>query len=201
MLTLNNLTKTLKYFSDNHGMLKSFYFNDPWDEQSGGQSIKYPMMFAVLEPSIIGENIDKTVFKIYISDRVKKGERNEVEVLSDTKLICKDLLVYLAYTRFSDIVVIKKDVTLNNFTQSFDDELSGWWFDLEIKTKFDWNLCSIPVTGTPPIYNPTNVSIIDSVTGLTIASVPAGGVYTVEQLQEIIDTITANTTTIIDPLT
>lgn len=145
MLTLNNLVTTLQNFANSHEILKSFYFNDPWDEQSGGQSIRYPMMFATLQPSLISENIDKTVFKIYITDRVKKGERNEVEVLSDTKLIAKDVLVYLSLTSFTEIIVVKKDTTLNHFTESFDDEVAGCWFELEIKTKFDWNICSVPV--------------------------------------------------------
>jgi len=145
MLTLNNLIQTLNTFSTNHDILNSFYFNDPWDELSGGQSIKYPMMFAVLQPSLLSENIDKTVFKIFITDRVAKGQRNLEEVMSDTKLIAKDLLVYLHFTKFSDMLVIKKDITLNNFTESFDDEVAGWWFELEIKTKFDWDICSVPV--------------------------------------------------------
>lgn len=45
-----------------------------------------------------------------------------------------------------------------------------------------------------------DVNIVDINTGLTIATVPSGGSYSVEQLTVIQDTIDSNTTTIIDPI-
>jgi len=152
-LTLNNLVKKLETFVANHEILNSWYFNDPYDGLKDASTIRYPMMFGALEPSKLGLNVDYTTFKIYICDKVKKDNRNETEVASDTKQIAKDLLSYLKQTTFlnaltgqRDFLNVKQDVTLTHFFDSFDDEVAGVEFNLEIKTPFEWDVCSVPIT-------------------------------------------------------
>ena len=187
-LTLNNLVQKLEEFVTNHEILNSWYFNDPWDGLKDGETVRYPMMFGRLKPSKIGENTDYTTFEIFVCDKVKKDKGNETEAASDTKQLAKDLLSYLQQTTFLNAdgqrepLRLKKDVILDHFFESFDDEVTGCKFDLEIKTAFEWDICSVPITGAPvqPNLNMLNSLENYTVTGSsqTIAHTPAtGGMY------------------------
>ena len=199
-LTLNNLVSKLEEFVTNHEILNSWYFNDPWYGLKDGESIQYPMMFGRLKPSRLGINTDFTTFEIFVCDRVKKDKLNETEAASNTKSLAKDLLSYLKQTQWTEFLNVKTDVTLEHFFESFDDEVTGCKFDLEIKTAFEWDLCSVPITGAPSQPNYGNVTIVDQ-DGNTIATLTYGQSYTVEVLSQIIQTLNTPSVTIIQTLT
>jgi hypothetical protein len=54
--------------------------------------------------------------------------------------------------------------------------------------QFDWDACSLPITGSPSVINPDDVRIIDQ-DGNVIAVVPCGSYYTIEVLQQLIQTL------------
>ena len=189
MLTLNNLVAKIAEFQTNHLQLKSWFFGVPPDEKSGGNSIRYPMLMGILQPNKITGNSDITVIEFFVLDKVKKDKRNETDVLSDTKLICLDLLTYLKQTKWVEFLSINTDITLNDIIDAGADEVSGWSFQLELRAKFEWDLCSVPITGQPSQVNPQSCFIIDQ-NGNTLATLPPGSYYTVEVLQEIIQTLT-----------
>lgn len=200
-LTLNNLVSKLEEFVTNHEILNSWYFNDPWDGLKDGETVRYPMMFGRLKPSRLGINADFTTFEIYICDRVKKDKGNETEAASDTKQLAKDLLSYLKQTQWTEFLNVKTDVVLDHFFESFDDEVTGCKFDLEIKTAFEWDLCSVPITGAPSQPNIDMVSTVENytVTGTTQAILHApvfiyGVFLNGQRLTETIDYTVAGTT-------
>jgi hypothetical protein len=199
MLTLENLISKLEEFTTNHQILNSWYFGSQLNKLPDYSSIKYPMMFGTLKPSKLGAHTDRTVITLFISDRVLKDKSNELHVWSDCKQIAKDALTYLKLTSWIEPLIINEDIDLEFYTDADDDEVSGVSFDVELKTVFEWNLCSVPITGAPIQAN-TKSYIVDQF-GTTIATLNAGQSYTVEVLQEIIDTITSNESTIIQPLT
>jgi hypothetical protein len=200
VITLEALILKFQEFVTNHQILNSWYFGNPYERLTDGQSIQYPMMFGMLQPSRLGAYNDKTVIRLYIADRVSKNKANAVNVISDTKLLAKDLLSYLKGTHWNEHLILNEDITLNPFFESFDDEVDGWWFDIEIKTKFEWDLCSVPITGQPSQTNQYSSFIVDQ-DGNILATLVPGQTYTVEQLQEIIQTLGAAPVTIIQTLT
>ena len=189
MFTLNKLISTIATYSTAHKQIKSWYFGDPWDQLNGGQSIKYPMLFGTLQPNRVEGTSDITVIRFYICDKSKKGLRNQLEVLSDCKQIALDTLIYFKQFDFSELIDVNENATLTDFVDAFNDEVAGWYFDVEFKSIFEWDACSLPITGSPAIINPDDVRIIDQ-DGNVIAVVPCGSYYTIEVLQQLIQTLT-----------
>ena len=146
MLTLNKLVIAIESYATAHKQIKSWFFGDPWDELNGGQSIHYPMLFGTLQPNRISGTSDVTVIRFYICDKSKKGLRNQLEVLSDCKKICLDTLIYFKQYQFDEIIKINTEATLTDFVDAFNDEVAGWYFDIEFSAIFEWDACSIPIT-------------------------------------------------------
>lgn len=152
MLTLNNVVKQLNNFADSHGQVKSFFYGELYDFAASGD-IYYPAMAVVSEPNIYSGNTLTYNFNVYFMDRVHKDISNRVEVLSDMQLVCLDLLAYLSRTVELDFMV-DRNITLNDFVDSFDGEVSGYWFNLAIKTKLPLDRCALPLNSTIDIQEP-----------------------------------------------
>ncbi len=86
-------------------------------------------------------------FRIEFTDRVKKGESNELMVQSDMELAAMDFLIYMERIQDSNNlgITISKDVTLNPFTEKHDDEVTGWGFEFTMTGHIGDLACSIPV--------------------------------------------------------
>jgi hypothetical protein len=157
-MTLNNLIeKKLETFASYHKQVNDFYFGDPWERSSGGASIKYPIMFAVLKPNKISKQEDVISFEINFCDKPNKGDKEldgngtEQEVLSDMRELVKDF--YLTFSADKDFI-ISETITPNHFTESFDDEVSGWSFLCDFKQAFKANRCLLPlVIGSGIVYS------------------------------------------------
>ena len=75
-------------------------------------------------------------------DRVLPGEENEDEVLSDTLSILLDFVAY--FRQLHTDVDIQRSVTINPFTERFDDKVSGHSMILNITQPYAYNKCQIP---------------------------------------------------------
>jgi hypothetical protein len=213
MLTLNQTTEILKNFATKHKAVNSFYFGD-LPERDDAAPIRYPNIQAVLQGSDITNNVVSRRFTIVVSDLVNTDESNETHVLSDCELICYDLLYYLEeIERESNIgLQVVKNGTLTDFTERFDDDVSGWFFDVTISNHIEGFSCDLPIAngnifdetnyiyvGGQIIENNFEVQIKDQ-NGNVLQTFYTSGEYTVEVLTRVRDTITANTATIIDPI-
>jgi hypothetical protein len=112
--------------------------------------------------------------------------------------MAKGFYTYINSPSFKDFL-INSNLRLNSFTERFDHELSGHFFDIQISQQFENDVCALPVSGMPTYSSSQLVTIVNQ-NGTVIATLIGGQSYTVEQLTEIIDTIDGNTTTVIDPI-
>lgn len=203
MFSLNSIIEQIELFQQNHKQLNSFYFGKI-DEVGASNAENYPMLFCELKSdgSERSEQLNSFYFDFAVLDIPNKdgNNTNVKEILSDTKMIADDLVAYFRFTKFETPLKIQLPITMQSVTEMLDNEVTGWMFTVKMSIAQGLDLCAIPsVAYTPPIdYN--KVRIIDSVTGDVLYRIPAGGSFTVEQLTEIIDTITSNTVTIIDPI-
>ncbi len=215
MLTLNQTIEILKNFSSKHKSLNSFYFGDKW-EVGASSPIQYPLLWCSLTSSSITNNVIERKFVIDISDKVNLDESNETHVLSDCEMIAYDLLNYLE--QISDTgeigIKIQPNTSLTDYTEDRDDMVSGWFFEVSISSHIGNYSCGLPIN-TGNIFDNNYIYIdgqynvqcgdfevlIKDQNGNTIQTFTTSGTYTVEVLQNIIDTITSNTSTIIQPLT
>lgn len=214
MLTLNQTIEILKNFTSKHKQLNSFYFGDKW-EVGASDNIQYPLLWCSLLDSSIVNNLVSYRFQIDISDKVNLDESNETHVLSDCQQIAFDLLNYLEQISDNEDIGItsSKDATLTDYTEDRDDMVSGWFFELTISSHIFNNSCNLPITGGS-ILDGDYIYVGGSTSGNTTAfqvdikdqngnilqTFTTSGTYNVEVLQEIIDTITGNSATIIDTI-
>ena len=215
MITLNQDIELFKNFALKHKGINSFYFGDE-SEADTNVEIVYPFMNVILQGSSVTDNVVSRKYMIVISDLVNKDISNINQVLSDTERICYDVPSYLRQVRNSGYLGAFRfdpNIALTDFTERNDDDVSGHYFDLTISSAVGNDGCNLPIDsgnildnnyiyvgGTiNQIVGNFQVDIKDQ-NGNTLQTFYTSGTYTVEVLQQIIDTINSNTATVIDPL-
>lgn len=175
-MTLNQVIKVFENFATAHKQINSFGFGDVWEIASSG-TVNYPLMWTELQPSLIKRNVTEYKLRIILMDLVHKGEGNENEVLSDMMLIAQDVIDELKhpdYTfRYTD-----EEVAIEDFTERFDDEVTGVVFDVVIGVKRPSDRCAIPYDSINRNLG-TSAAIVYSAAGAVLATLQPGESYTV----------------------
>lgn len=151
MLSLNQITKLLSNFANAHRMVNSYGEGMVQDFATSGTT-NYPAMWVDFENPTISINTDGGVFKnvvrVYLGDRLLKGQGNLTDVLSDTQRTLIDLLAYCqnqTYLSQTQTILEQTNYTFNAFFEQFsDDEIAGYYVDLTFKSSYDSNSCQIP---------------------------------------------------------
>lgn len=215
MITLNQDIELFKNFALKHKGINSFYFGDE-SEADTNVEIVYPFMNVILQGSSVTDNVVSRKYMIVISDLVNKDISNINQVLSDTERICYDVPSYLRQVRNSGYLGAFRfdpNIALTDFTERNDDDVSGHYFDLTISSAVGNDGCNLPINSgnildNNYIYVGGTINqivgnfqvLIQDQNGNTLQTFTTSGTYTVEVLQQIIDTINSNTATVIDPL-
>jgi len=215
MITLNQDIELFKNFALKHKGINSFYFGDE-SEADTNVEIVYPFMNVILQGSSVTDNVVSRKYMIVISDLVNKDISNINQVLSDTERICYDVPSYLRQVRNSGYLGAFRfdpNIALTDFTERNDDDVSGHYFDLTISSAVGNDGCNLPISSgnildNNYIYVGGTINqivgnfevLIKDQSGNTLQTFTTSGTYTVEVLQQIIDTINSNTATIIDPI-
>ena len=214
MLTLNQTIEILKNFTSKHKQLNSFYFGDKF-EVGASENIQYPLLWCSLQNVAMTDNVVERRFLIDISDKVNLDESNENHVLSDCEQIAFDLLNYLEQISDNEDIGLRisRNTQLTDYTEDRDDMVSGFFFEITLSSHIAGFSCNLPIN-SGNIFDGNYIYVggqtsggttafvveIKDQNGNTLQTFTTSGTYTVEVLQEIIDTITGNTSTIIDPI-
>ncbi len=89
MVTLNQVIKNLNSIADAHYQIKSFGSGDVQEFATSGVT-NYPAMWVGYENSRVEGRAYVHVLRVYIADRLIKGKKNELDVLSDVQQVCLD---------------------------------------------------------------------------------------------------------------
>lgn len=127
------------------GAIKEVGIFDVWEVEAVAR--KYPLM--VIDPHLKNHTYQNGIFKIkadvYMVDLVLDDESNELEVLSD---MTGYMIQYINYLRDKDEqygFYIRKDlndvISLQTFTEKWDDSVSGVKAELTISVLDDGSLC------------------------------------------------------------
>lgn len=154
--TYNQILKQLENFADGHLQVHDFGngdFHEITSREFNGLDNTlprlYPLMWCNVVASPLSGKVDNLTFEVCFMDLVKKGERDEDEVLSDMREIWKDFKAHFqnnpAYT-----YTLEDTLVTNPFTERFDDELSGWTATVVFRESFSQDRCQIPAVGFPP---------------------------------------------------
>lgn len=217
LLTLSQNVELFKQFAYLHKNLgrsennDHFFFGDSW-ELGASKPPKYPLMQVGLVSDNTNIQTYTRTFRIEFTDLVRKDESNELFVQSDMNLLALDFLIYMERIQDSNDlgITISKDITLNPFTEKHDDEVTGYGFEFSVTGHVGDLSCDIPVMSGN--YFENNYIFVGGANagnflveikdqdGNVIQTFTTSGEYVVEILTVVRDTITANTSTIIEPL-
>lgn len=186
MQTLNQVKKIFSDIATAHRQINSFGFGDTSDINVSGTT-HYPLMYVVPEPSSVSGGLFKYTFKIIFADLVHTDCSNRDEVLSDIQSVALDVISQLTDPDYE--FSLETEVTLEDFTEGFDDNTTGWIASpITLNYAFNYDRCAIPSTDvTIGTSSCPAVTILNS-SGVVVATVTAGGTYTVS------DQITADFT-------
>lgn len=151
MLTLNQILKKIQTLKEAHGQLNNgtFYFGDEWEYEQTAQ-YTFPFTGVRLLGSSIDGNLHTTNLNLFFADRVKSGELNETEVLSDCGIYALDIYSQLKLNLESNDPTTTPPATLQlssqitPFTEGFLSATAGMEMNISIIQFYDRQTCDIP---------------------------------------------------------
>ena len=173
MLSLNQIVLKLQNLQENHGQLNDFYFGNPY-EIGASNPVTYPLMAAALNPGNLSKRTQSMKLLLVFADLVNKDESNETEVLSDMQLVAMDIYAQLWEYLDDNNISLSPDATFSSFTESWDDEVSGWQIEISIDQFYSRDTCQVPTKDpltAPPLvpYLSTSLSLANYGDPITLA--------------------------------
>lgn len=196
-MTLNQYKDLIRGYAVAHKNLNGRFFEGSADAFDNDKDQLYPVLLMYVEDTVVNEF--EVIFKANFSvlDKVDTDRINRIEVQSDSELILRGLIAFL--DNQSTISEVEFNINISHPDGVFNDDVAGATMDLSAHTFDVVNVCTVPFD-SPPVGPVQGVYIRDKNTLDVLATLYPGQYYDVEVLRQIIDTITNNTSTIIEPL-
>lgn len=183
-MTLNEYVNIYRNFTKDHLVLKSFYIGNP-DHFGNDKAHVYPALIMTINPTTVNEmTIDLKAQFIVLNRIVDEGDL--LEVHNETDLICRDIIAISNQVSTADPV--QTDINHSDTEKRYNDMVAGSWCDVSVEVFGTVNACSLPIDNTP-YPTPGGANILNQF-GVVIATLYAGQSYTVEELQQIVQTLT-----------
>ena len=151
--TYNNLIDTLKELGSKHHQINTTTVGDIFDIDLEKNTL-YPLMH-INPVNVTTGRVGLTYnFQLFVMDLVDPGLENEQQVYSDVLQICVDLISIFRNSKWQSaanddinegIYFTEGDYTLEPFTERFDQEVTGWVFQIGILVRNDFQSCEIPM--------------------------------------------------------
>lgn len=179
MYTFNQINKAFNDIAVEHKQINTYGIGDIWEIATSG-TINYPMMWAQPTDSRLEQNVYVSSFTLIFMDIVHKDESNENEVLSDMEQVALDVVALLKNNNY-DFDFKAENISFKRFTERFLDYVSGVAIDIEIRVPYFADRCAVPTTTTDVGSESFFVTIVNAVTGATIATLSPPDTYSVYQ--------------------
>jgi hypothetical protein len=176
-ITHNQIVSLLEDIANNHYQINGFGFGEPW-EYLASDTKKTPCLWGILNGSNRNNKELTLNYTLLVFDQVKKDESNENNVLSDTYRILMDVVTILNSPTYATQFILGVSNTMQDFTERFDNAVSGWSVEVSFRIPFDNDICQIPSSGLPSLSNDYEVTIYDQ-NGDIVTLIPCGGSYSV----------------------
>jgi hypothetical protein len=193
--SLNEIIAELEAFATAHWQIHTFGHGDVWEISPQSDGIVYPILWMVPQTATptLNEVVDE--FTILCMDLVDSGERNETDVLSDTRQIILDVCAFYRQTH-TNSYIIEFGGSIQPFTERDPERVSGHSLTVRIKQPHDYNLCAVPANAVPvlPVPPPCPVYAVlsDSVAnvhyiGLALEGTPTSGQWEITRITVSLD--------------
>jgi len=178
--TLNQIVAEVENWASSHLQVHSFGQGDIWEISPSSSQFTFPLMWVTVGQSDPREMEMVDQFNVLVCDLVDTGEKNELEVLSDTRQILRDLVAWYRQ-QHSAAYIVEFQGSITPFTERFAERVSGHALTIRLRQPYDYDSCAIPL-GTPlpapPFCEPATFTLINTATPpatLDSGSIPSGG--------------------------
>lgn len=187
MLSQNQLKQLFNDKQKNHNQLsKGTFLFDRLPEFGASAEITYPLMGVTVNPTIIDGNMITSNFLFSFLDLVHQDNRNMDEVMSDMQQAALDIFAQLwndLQTNFN--CTLNEGFTLEPVQSAYDDDVSGWSFEIGIVQHYERSSCSQPNSGA----NAGLITVIDQ-NGNVVAYLNPNTIYTINNTMDTAETYT-----------
>jgi hypothetical protein len=146
-ITYNQIIKEFQDFATSHTQVSEFANGDLWEvvQHNKLTDFTYPLLFVTDNSASIGVGEITNSFNVLVMDQANEDTENEVK--SDTLLILLDCIAHFEklYTDNWKFVSIQKSGSAEPFTERFDDTVTGWTINIDLKQPLQYDECQIPI--------------------------------------------------------
>ena len=151
--TYNNLIDTLKNLGSAHQQISTTTTGSIFDIDLE-KNTKYPLMH-INPVNVATASFGLTYnFQIFIMDLVDTDDANEQDVYNDVLQTCIDIISIFRNSKWQSQISLDIDAhvyftegeyTLEPFKERFDQDVTGWVFQIGIVVANDFQSCNIPM--------------------------------------------------------
>lgn len=141
--TLNQVLNILRTICNDHAQINSFVFGHI-SEISASEQEKYPLVWCDVNDSQMSERMFTLNLSLHVLDIQRADGSNEVDVLSDTLSIGRDLIAALNNPIYQDYFNVQFDVNFGQVREGFPDVVDGWKLDIGLELMELNDRCQIP---------------------------------------------------------
>tara|TARA_R100001244_G_scaffold99021_1_gene73899 strand:- start:20 stop:514 length:495 start_codon:yes stop_codon:yes gene_type:complete len=154
--TYNNLIDTLKELGAKHQQISTTTTGDIYDIDLEKNTL-YPLMHINPINVTTGSFGVTYNFQIFVMDLVDNDNANEQDVYNDVLQTCIDIISIFRNSKWQSQLTLdinapvyftEGDYTLEPFTERFDQDVTGWVFQIGIVVANDFQSCDIPMEDT-----------------------------------------------------
>lgn len=142
-ITLNQVLKILRTICNNHAQINSFVFGHI-SEISASEQEQYPLVWCDINDSQMSERMFTLNLSLHVLDIQRADGSNEVDVLSDTLSIGRDLVAALNNPIYQDYFNVQFDINFGQVREGFPDVVNGWKLDIGLDLMELNDRCQIP---------------------------------------------------------
>jgi hypothetical protein len=142
-ITLNQVLNIIRTICSNHAQINSFIFGQI-SEISASEQEQYPLVWCDVNDSQMSERLFTLNLSLYVLDIQRVDNSNEIDVLSDTLSIGRDLIAALNNPTYQDYFNVKYDVNFTQVREGFPDIVDGWKLDIGLELMELNDRCQIP---------------------------------------------------------
>ena len=154
--TYNNVIDTLKNLGANHNQIKTTTVGDIYDIDLAKRTL-YPLMHLV--PVNVTTTRSELIynFQVFVMDLVEPDNANEQDVYSSVLQTCVDIIGIMSNSKWqaqlqldinAPVYFAEGNFTLEPFKERFDQDVTGWVFNLGITVENSFQTCNIPMVDT-----------------------------------------------------
>lgn len=142
--TLNQVLNILRTICNDHAQINSFVFGHI-SEISASEQEQYPLVWCDVNDSQMSERMFTLNLSLYVLDIQRADGSNEVDVLSDTLSIGRDLIAALNNPIYQDYFNVQFDVNFGQVREGFPDVVDGWKLNIGLELMELNDRCQIPI--------------------------------------------------------